>query len=293
MKTLATAILGTLLVAAVCPANADIRGLEGQWVNQNPGAAPSRLHIVRQDTVVTVRAWGSCGTNACDWGRATARIYGAGPQFNALKTARVATVTFRRGVRVRRIIIRPTAPGKLDALELTQVTGRRESYSRTHVFRAASRRVLPSEANCIKFKLAAIKVLPLNAEWRLVASGRVLKSFGAQRKTAYRAQDIIRRYRFDKHCVIGRPPRSFEYWLVKDRLPSGALKGERCFGIAPDQVQIKRSGRAWSLVQRGRTLRAFRTRRSAGTVLATMRGYGARYLCEIGVTPNSMTYIRR
>lgn len=51
-----------------------------------------------------------------------------------------------------------------------------------------------------------------DGRWRVVDADQWLLAFD-EFENAQKARDVIRKYGFDRHCFVGRPDASMEYWL--------------------------------------------------------------------------------
>ncbi len=113
------------------------------------------------------------------------------------------------------------------------------------------------------------------------------------RREAELAQSIIRHYGFDRHCFVGRPDPSLEYWLAGGAAPAGAVRGEDCIAFDRDSLSLKQRSGGWSMTAGRQSLRLFPNREEAEQALAVIARYGFRQNCFVGRPDPSMTYLRK
>lgn len=112
---------------------------------------------------------------------------------------------------------------------------------------------------------------------------------------ALTAGSIIRYYRADKACMIGRPGPSFQYLLVGDHGPQGSANGEDCLSFDPSDIGIEPLGDGryvlkWEWVNA--TLFVFPNMLEAGNALSTIRKYGFSQVCYVGRPDPSFQYMK-
>jgi hypothetical protein len=54
-----------------------------------------------------------------------------------------------------------------------------------------------------------------SGQWRVVDGDHLLMSFGSKGREARRAAEVIRHYGLNRHCFVGRPGPSMNYWLAQ------------------------------------------------------------------------------
>jgi hypothetical protein len=63
-----------------------------------------------------------------------------------------------------------------------------------------------------------------------------LINFESDKLAAAKTVQVIRQYRFDEQCFIGRGKSKFTYWRVAGQFPKTAMAGSDCVEIQPDAI---------------------------------------------------------
>ncbi|BBO70738.1 hypothetical protein DSCA_46680 [Desulfosarcina alkanivorans] len=164
---------------------------------------------------------------------------------------------------------------------------------------AAGSRPLPplkpsGKDGCTRFNPATASVQYVNGRWKIVDGGRWLFDFGRGETEARRAMKVIRHYRFDRSCVVGRPQASFTYMLAKGGSPSGAMAGENCVAFDPGTLKVSKIQGRWKILSGRRWLFDFvRSETEARRALSVIRRYGFSHSCFVGRPNAGFTYLRR
>lgn len=93
--------------------------------------------------------------------------------------------------------------------------------------------------------------------WRVMNGALPMLSYGGDGAGANRAAEIIRHYRFNAQCFIGRPGPSMRYWRRGGKVPSGGYPGEDCKNNNPDSTQARFVAGEWKLVDGGHWMLSF------------------------------------
>ena len=91
----------------------------------------------------------------------------------------------------------------------------------------------PADQDCISHNVDNLTVTFINGSFKIVDGSHSLLDFGLNVMDAKRALDIIKYYRMDSHCFVGRPNAPFEYWLAAGAAPSGDMGGRTVFRSIP------------------------------------------------------------
>lgn len=67
------------------------------------------------------------------------------------------------------------------------------------------------EEDCIVFDPGRLKVKEVGDGWRLVDNNQWVFEFGDDIQAAKKSLELIRKYRFNRSCFVGRPEPSFQY----------------------------------------------------------------------------------
>jgi hypothetical protein len=68
--------------------------------------------------------------------------------------------------------------------------------------------------DCISFNPSSVtvKLIPQSNTWKMVQGNMWMEDFGNNKQEAYDALEIVKKYRFNQQCFVGRPGASFRYW---------------------------------------------------------------------------------
>ena len=143
------------------------------------------------------------------------------------------------------------------------------------------------------FSPYAAKVRKFGGAWRLVDGSHWIKHFGPQAGEAFKTLAIIKRYKLNRLCFVGRPGPSMEYFRRYGTLPAGYMPGQDCLRISPRAMRIRPIGGRFVLVQGNRLHKSFPSYREARKGLIVMRKLGARFACYVGRPGPSATYLKR
>lgn len=302
---LMAAAVGATLAAA--PASANVNSFTGSWVNVSAATrGVTKLRIRRNFGQVRVRAFGQCHPTDCNWGVVRAIPFGPSPGVNALARTRALMARFSPSFARKTMIIERAGPNRLRVKVLTRfVDGSgRQAYTRTYLFRRALNvgPVLPDPVvsvppvvreDCVAFNPFTTRVRRFGSTWKLVDGNHHMKSFGNKAGEAFRALQLIRSYRLNRLCFVGRPGPSMEYWKRNNKLPVGPRAGQDCVSINPFAASVRFINGRWTIAQGSHLIKAFPNRPEARKGLAIMRKHRARYSCFVGRPGPSMTYLRR
>lgn len=156
------------------------------------------------------------------------------------------------------------------------------------------KKILPPKEDCISFDFRKATVKKINGHWKIVVGRMWLKDFDNSEKEARQAMRIIKHYRMNKQCFVGRPDPSMEYYLVKNKAPTGPLKGEDCAGFSPANIDVKKIKGRWKIVEGSHWIMDFGDKESEGRpALRIIKKYGFRYSCFVGRPHASFKYLRK
>ncbi|OOZ02779.1 hypothetical protein BOW22_09665 [Solemya velum gill symbiont] len=147
--------------------------------------------------------------------------------------------------------------------------------------------------DCLSFNPDKVKVEDEGDGTYLLTDGHSRMKVFPNKKEARRAKKVIRHYRLNKHCFIGRPGPSLEYWLKGSKAPKGGLKHDDCIKFNPSNLTLKKEGSRWLLRDGSHRMHMFPNKKEANTALAFIKKYGFKRTCYIGRPDPSMTYFRK
>ncbi len=291
-----TITLCLLFLSLSTVSNASFSEFAGRWKNVNVNTRGiTTLDIKVQGKNVTVHAWGKCHPADCDWGAVRATAYAPNVSSDIVKTAKVLTAEFRTSFS-RTLLVIKARRNKLDVESYTRFTdgSNRSDYWNVYEFRrsrvAASRLV----EDCISFNPISARVAKINNRWKIVDGNQWLFDFGSNKREAYEALRIIKFYKMNQSCFVGRPGPSFEYMLVSGRAPSGSIRREDCIAFHPNRIAVKKINGRWKIVEGNIWLFDFGNNKDeAEQAYRIIKKYGFRYSCFVGRPHASFKYLRK
>jgi hypothetical protein len=286
-----SALAALTMLGLVGPASANIGQFTGTWQNVNSNdRGVIRITITAAGNAVTVHVWGSCTPTPCDWGQAPAVAYGNSVQATLPQEATVLRAEYTQSFARRQIVIHP-AGNQLRVEVLTQFTdnSNRANFGDTDLFNRAG---IGSE-DCVGLDPRTTHAAQVQGRWKLVDGSHLLLDFGTNETEARRAEQVVKRYAFEKHCFVGRPNPSFDYWLVDGHSASGGLAGEDCLGFNPANVSVSSAGGIWRMVDGGHAMFAFPNQAEAEKAVQIVKHYNFNQSCFVGRPDPSMSYQRR
>lgn len=148
--------------------------------------------------------------------------------------------------------------------------------------------------DCVNFNPATTTAQFVGGEWKVVDGAHWMFSFGANVAEARRALQIIKTYKMNESCFVGRPNPSFQYLLSSNGPPRGILlQGEDCISFNPALVKIVYipASHTWKMVQGNMWMEDFGTnRQEAHEALAIVKKYQFNKQCFVGRPGPSFRY---
>ena len=148
--------------------------------------------------------------------------------------------------------------------------------------------------DCVSFNPATTTVKFVSGDWKIVDGNHWMFSFGNKAAEAKRALQIIKTYRMNQSCFVGRPGPSFQYMLTSVRAPSGnLLGGEDCIHFNPARVEVKLipQSNTWKMVEGNMWMEDFGNKKAeAFQALAIVKKYRFNQQCFVGRPGPSFRY---
>ncbi len=154
----------------------------------------------------------------------------------------------------------------------------------------------PSSLNedCIGFSYANAQVKHINGSWKIVDGSHWMFDFGGKKNEAIRSLQIIKHYRMNKSCFVGRPGPSFTYMKRGNQAPLGGMPGEDCIGFSTANAKVKHINGSWKIVDGSHWMFDFAGKEDeARKSLAIIKKYGFNKSCFVGRPNASFSYLRR
>lgn len=147
------------------------------------------------------------------------------------------------------------------------------------------------DEDCIGFNPNQVEARNVGGDWKVVQRDMGMLSFGPRAAEAQRAANIIRTYRFNQQCFVGRPNPSMTYWKRGDGIPSNGYPGDDCTNNNPDTTRAVFQGGQWRIVDGSHLLMSFGSRGAeARKAQEVIRSYRLNRHCFVGRPNPSMDY---
>ena len=295
MKRLFTAILLFLLVSTT--AYAGLSQFVGNWRNvDRKTRGLTRLNISLRGQSVYVQAFGKAHPKENDLGKKMAYAFAPNAGANMQQKAIALTVKWDHGFGKRLVTIR-LAGRALSVYEYMRFTDKsgRTNYTKKYRFvRAAGTSGPRLKEDCISFNWKTIKVKKLQGRWKIVDGNHWIMDFKQKVGEARKALSIIKRYRMNSICFVGRPDPSMTYFKTNGKAPVGKMAGEDAIAFNPTKIEAKKVKGRWKIVEGSHWIMDFDQKAAeAKKALAIIRRYGFNHICFVGRPNPSMTYFRR
>ncbi|HPD57928.1 MAG TPA: CARDB domain-containing protein [Smithellaceae bacterium] len=148
--------------------------------------------------------------------------------------------------------------------------------------------------DCISFNPATTDGKFINGDWKIVDGSHWMFSFGDKKEETNKALRIIKHYRMNQSCFVGRPDPSFQYMLVNSNAPTGSFPGEDCISFNPATTEVKLINGDWKIVDGSHWMFSFGNKESeARQALAIIKKYDFNRSCFVGRPGPSFKYLRR
>ena len=147
--------------------------------------------------------------------------------------------------------------------------------------------------DCISHDLSNVKVIKDGSHW-IITDGRIRMFAFKDKDEADRSLEIIKHYKMDKSCFVGRPDPSFSYMLVEDKSPENSIVDEDCIGFNLNNIEVKKIGERYKIVDGSNYLFDFEDKKDeADKSLAIIEKYGFNQTCYVGRPDPDFSYLRK
>ena len=275
---------------------ADTADFLGKWVNVDSNTRGVTNFIITGTTpgdTLKIQVFGKCHPTDCNWGTEALHLYGSSISD---QNYQFGTAVYNKEHAVTLLTMELQDDGRLALEVFTQFkSGNRNNYhTHDHFQKRPGRGETPPKEDCIKFDPTKASVKRVGGRWKITVGNMFLKDFGNNEKEARQALRIIKRYGMNKQCFVGRPDPSLEYYLVNDKSPSGAFRGEDCLAFNPAKIEVKKISGSWKIVEGTHWILDFGDKeQEARASFRIIKKYGFRFICFVGRPNASMTYFRR
>jgi hypothetical protein len=148
--------------------------------------------------------------------------------------------------------------------------------------------------DCIAFDPNKVEAKKINGRWKVVQGSMWMLDFGSNQAQAQRAVQVIKHYKMNRQCFVGRPNAPMQYYTVNGAAPQGAMAGEDAIPFNPANIQAKKINGRWKVVDGSHWLLDFATKEAeAKTAVTIIKHYGFNRICFVGRPNAPMMYFRK
>lgn len=95
-----------------------------------------------------------------------------------------------------------------------------------------------SREDCVPIDYEGAQIYFSGMQFKIGVNGASYLSFGWKLDEAKKALEIIKNYKFDKMCFVGRPNPSMTYFTTEGKAPEGYYSGEDCIPFNRGSLEI-------------------------------------------------------
>ena len=149
------------------------------------------------------------------------------------------------------------------------------------------------QEDCISFDFRNVQVKASGGMWKIMDGGMSILSF-PNKSEALKALDIIKHYKMNSQCFVGRPDPSMEYYLSSGQAPSGSFSGEDCISCDHSAIEVKLINGRWKIVKGSSWILDFASNEAeAKLAYKIIKKYKFTKICFVGRPDASMIYFRK
>ena len=145
------------------------------------------------------------------------------------------------------------------------------------------------EDDCEPFSADNAKVVERDGRFKVVSGEHVISS-AVTRADAGRTIEVIKNYKLNKQCYVGRPDWTFEYFLAGTKTPRAELAGESCQKFNLGGLDVDKDGTRWQLKDGIVRVKTFDNEDQAWQAYAYLRRHAFTYRCNVA---DGFVYWRR
>lgn len=147
----------------------------------------------------------------------------------------------------------------------------------------------------INFSNQNVKVVQVNNRWKITANNSWLLDFAGNKNEAMKALRIIKFYKLNQMCFVGRPDPSMRYFLSSGKAPAGPMQGEDSIYFDNNKLRVRYIDNCWYIIEDDDhyLLNFDKNEDEAWTALRIIWKYDFNYICFVGRPGPSMVYFRK
>jgi len=305
-KILFSLCCGFILLFVSASSYAALDDFVGTWKNVDLNTRGiTTLKIKADGPDVIVHVWGKCHPKDCDWGENTAHAYGPNASSNIMTNAQAIIARFKTSFSETILIVSTAGSNKLRVKAYTRFrddSGRSNYVAEYKFKRVRIQATIPStitpvqtvKEDCISFNPNNARVVRVQGRWKIAEEDHWLFDFRNKKNEADQSLRIIKRYRMNQSCFVGRPDPSLQYMLISGRAPVGKLSGEDCVSFNPGTTEVKNVNGRWKIVDGSHWIFDFEgDEEEARQMFGIIKKHGFNKSCFVGRPDPDFQYLRR
>ena len=144
----------------------------------------------------------------------------------------------------------------------------------------------PTEV-CTAFNPQALGLVRAGPGWNLIADGVFLAHTDWDEKTARRAVELVRHYKFNNKCHTG----TVDFWKNNKAFPNEKLTGASCVAFNSTTAHVAHIDNSWRVVDGPEEIANLKDNKdNAMAVVAMIRGYRLEAKCVLAWPNPVMVY---
>lgn len=147
----------------------------------------------------------------------------------------------------------------------------------------------------IRFNFQNAQVVNIDGRCKVTANNMWLLDFGPNQAQANQALQVIRLYRLNQQCFVGRPDPSMQYYLSNGMPPVGPVPGEDSIRFDNNNLRVVNYNNRWKIIEgtNHAMLDFDQNEAEAWAALRIIWKYDFNYICFVGRPNPPMMYFRR
>jgi Lysyl oxidase len=151
--------------------------------------------------------------------------------------------------------------------------------------------------DCVGFNPRRVAAQKIGGRWKVVDGNHWMMDFGSKEADAKKAVKILKYYKMNQMCFVGRPSRKSSqlmmYFRVNGQSPVGPFPGEDAIPFNPQNVAALKVGDNWKVVEGAMWMLDFGpSEANARKAAWVIKKYGFTRQCFVGRPNAPMMYFR-
>jgi hypothetical protein len=148
--------------------------------------------------------------------------------------------------------------------------------------------------DCVFINWQNVQARRVNGRWKVVDGNHWAYDTDQSQAEANMIVKIIKQYKIDQSCFVGRPNPPFAYIKANNQSPRGALQGEDCISFNPATLEVRLVNGNYTITDGSSLIYSFGSKQNeAMKALCIIKKYGFTKSCYVGRPGPSMQYLRK